>query len=680
MKKVLFITLSVLLLRPAMSQDNQLFYNKVDTLLGLFDGANYSPISFDDTSLLVIDRISRSIRHQSFADRSKYLDDQAALYRRTTGLRLMGSYLENINPTIGDLEENLNYQRRFQAGIEWQLLDGGFLENKVKAKITEDRMIREKMQMDARDESGHYLKRFDQTIYVFNVLKIDLLYQRKRQLERQYNIVKDLVLLKKLPKEEQINMDTRLSEVQSLINVYQSYNDYLRITTDSIQFEDLNLPLIDLDYEMLFGLIEVQTDSLLAEHEYKEYYKWYHEISLRPYARYNYYDLVAPAGNRTFISAGVNVSVPIPFNTKLRNRVENEKWKFDNDRLVKDRLTLHEDILNTGYEFRYKLKQFINFYQKREVFMERLRIEKVKVRLQDVNIDPLAGLALYDDLLSIDIELIDLLQNLYLKALKIHSKIPRSDIRDIIKSQPIKEVNEYIDNKKKSVYVWSKTFADYSPEFLTEYVTYNGFEKVVVAAMLDDTLKEQRTRFMNYCKERGEVHLMIGSNEMFYSENIIQDIVDIIKNYPEVEADGIHLDIEPHTFEDWASDKQILQNQYVELVGKVSTFCKENGFALSISIPLHYGQETIDKLFPKVDAVYFMCYENVKTDYLIKKVTPFVDNASDKIVLAFRTEDFENRIGLEEKLQEIATRTHLRSFAYHDLRRMVEFDMQSIKH
>ena len=79
------------------------------------------------------------------------------------------------------------------------------------------------------------------------------------------------------------------------------------------------------------------------------------------------------------------------------------------------------------------------------------------------------------------------------------------------------------------------------------------------------------------------------------------------------------------------------------------------------------------------DQVYFMCYENVDTDYLFRKIVPFLDNAQEKITLAFRTEDFENRIELEEKLNELETKTQIHLYAYHDLRRMIEFDRKSIE-
>ena len=678
MKILLTFLMCCLSASYARCQQDELFFAKVDSLLNLFNNTDYLPVQFEDTSLAVITRISEAKRQSNFTDRSLYLDKQVELFKRDIGVELTGSYLENINPNWGELEDNITYQRRLQAGVQWNVLQGGFLENRAKARILEDRLFRDQIQNNTVTEKNHYLLRFDQTIYVFNVLKISILNERKKQLEQQKTLVNDLVLLKKLRKEELINLESRLAEVQSLLNVYKSYNDYLTVTADSLILDPYNLPLIDLDYENMFNMISLQTDSIMGVHEYNKYYSWYHEIRLSPFARYNFYDLIGP-GNRSFFSAGFNVSVPLPFNTKLRNEVENEKWKFDNDRLVTDRISLHEDVLNAGYEFRYKLKQFIGFYQKREMFIEQLRIEKVKVRLRDNNIDPMTGLDLYDDLLRIDIELIDLLQNLYLKALKIHSQIPNSDIRQIVKRQSVTAISEHLDNRDRAVYVWSKTFAEFSPEFLAEYAIYNEFDKIVVAAIVEDTLRKQRELFMNYMDEKTEIHYMLGNNDMLNESDVPWLLNSVVSSYPNTKPDGIHLDIEPHTSPEWSEKRHELLQKYVEFVGKASVWCKQKDLELSISIPLHYEEASINQLFEYCDHIYFMCYENTDIEYINRKIVPFVDNSFDKITLAFRTEDFADRIAMEQRMDQMNAKTQLRSFAYHDLRRIIEFDRKSIE-
>ena len=662
----------------AFAQQDTTFYKGVRELQQLFSSTSYQPIQFEDTSMAVIDNISKRRRSVNTIDRSLYLEKQKELIERDYGVALTGGYLENINPTVGDLEDNLVYNRKFSGGVEWNLLNNGFFENRIQAQILEDKIYRHGLLNETTQESFHYLERFDYTIYVFNKVKIDLLQRREKQLLTQYDIINELVFLKMLKKEDMVNLQTRLAEVENLTKVYQSYNDYLAVSEDSVNFDYANLPLIDLNYENIFSMLGMQTDSLLSSSGYSEYYEWYHQVNLGTYVRYNYYDLIGP-NNRSFVSAGLNFSVPIPFNHKLQNEVEAERWKYENEKLVQNRIDLQEDILNTGYEFRYKLKQFVSFYQKRKVFMERLRIEKVKVRLGDVNIDPLGGLELYDDLLQIDIELVDLLQNLYLKALKIHSRIPHSEIRDIITARSTEDLSEYLDKKERSVYVWSKTFEEYSPVFLAEYAIYNEFEDVVIAVHENDSLKAKKLLFMNYADENGDVYFMMGDNQMMFEKDVHARLDRILAEYNDFKPKGIHLDIEPHTFDNWSADKQNLLNQYTDFVGKVSTYCKAKDLELAVSIPPNYNPEVVDKLLGLVDHIYFMCYENVKTEYLVAKLTTYVDNGLGQVVVAFRTEDFANRVEMEAKISDIEKQTGITQFAYHDLRRMISFDRKSIE-
>lgn len=655
-------------------QQDSLLKTKLDALTSLFERYEYNLIAFEDTSLDVIRGVSQIEDLTHFPDRSVYLQKRAEQLRKDIGLDAVGSYIDNVNvDPVDDLEENISYQRRVQVGMQWELLNNGYLENKVRAQMLEDRILREKLSNDIAKESQFYLKRFDQTIFTFNELKLDLLEYRQGQLQMQHGLIRDLVYLKKLKKEHLIKVEIRLAEVESLINVYKSYNDYLGIDSNSISFASGDLPLIDLDYDEIFRRVGVQTDSLLAGNDsYVEYFKWYHEIGVRPFVRYNYYDMLANS-DRYYMSAGVNVRVPLSFDTKLNNEVELEKWKYENERFTRDRAQLQEEVLNTAYEFRYQMKQFVDKYQARKLLSERLRIEKAKLRLSQLAVDPFEGLDLYDELVESDIEMIEKLQGLYLKALKIHTKIPNTSIDHIIKSQSAGNMYEYVKTKKRDIYIWSKTFEQYSGDFLAEYAVYNEFGKLIVAVSDKDTM-EQKKMFMQYAAENSEVYFMLGKNKLLHHKNISGYLERVMKEYKMVKPDGIHLDIEPHTFPNWDLNKEELLNRYVVMVSQVSRFCDERDLKLEISVPKHYDPEIMTELFGMVDMVYFMCYENVDTDFLVRKLKPYTDKYKGKVVIALRTEDFANRLEMENKFEALQDRLEINEFAYHDLQRIISFD------
>ena len=675
--KCLFFTFLMSSL-TSISQQDSTFSVKVKELQMLYSERAYEPVQFSDTSIRMIKSISLNKKEDNFTNKSTYLNKQRELLKRDKGLALTGSYLENFNPDIADLNDNLVYNRKFQAGINWNILKNGFFDRKVDVKLIEDRIEREKLRNESNSQSSHYLKRFDQTIYIFNKAKLKLLNDREESLQKQYALLLELVALKKLPKQDLLKIEGRLSELQSLKQVYGSYNAYLNEKEDSLSLSLDNLALIDLDYNSIFKLIESQTKEILGNNTFSNYYKWYHQIGLKANLKYNYYDLIGNS-NRDYWSTGVNLTIPLFRQTKLKNEIIEEKWKYDNERLSNSRSDLHEEVLNVAYEFRYKLKQFVGFYQKRKIVEERLRIENVKVRLGDRYVDPMGGLNLVDDIVKIDIELIDLLQNLYLKALKIQSKIAFSKIEDVIVNSPIYVVDNYAKDKQKGVYVWSKIFEENDAGFLAEYCIYNHFNKTIVSASLNDSRLDSKKRFAKFLGDKSDYYLMIGSNKLFYHEDIIGQINKIYTDYKGVDVKGIHIDIEPHTFLEWKTDKANLLDQYLKMIGEISAYCKANNLELEISIPLHYNELIVNKLFLIVDKVYFMAYENVKDEYIYKKVQKFVDNQLDKIVIALRTEDFNTRIEMNNKVEALKKLTNVQQYSYHDLARLLKQDKDNLK-
>jgi hypothetical protein len=416
----------------------------------------------------------------------------------------------------------------------------------------------------------------------------------------------------------------------------------------------------------------IQTDSILGNSSYTEYFKWYHEVGLQPFLRYNYFDVVTDQ-DRGFFTAGVNLTIPLTFDTKLNNEVEHEKWIYENERFARDQSLLQEEVLNTAHEFRGQMKRFVDTYKKRKLISERLRIEKVKERLSDNGVDPFLGLGLFDELVEADIELIEILQGLYLKALKIHTKIPGISIDQLIKNQSLGDLCQYVTHKKRDVYIWSKTFESYTSDFLAEYALYNEFGKLIVAVSDTDPSTEKK-KFMQYASENSELYFMLGDNKLFYNKDITGYLNRVMLQYPNTKPTGIHLDVEPHTFDNWETDRLDLLNKYVIFVAEVSSFCKENDLKLEISVPKHYDKFVMDQLFQIVDKVYFMCYENVDTDFLIKKLKPFVDANKEKVVIALRTEDFINRLEMEDKIDVLQDSLKVNEFAYHDLQRIISFD------
>ncbi len=662
----------------ATSQNDSLYSIMAFELKKLIFESPYQAKNFTDTSLAYLNEISKKNTTSNNIDRSVYLEKRAEQLKKDIGVDFTSGYQQNINlDPSSDLEENISYSGRVQLGVEWDLLNNGLLENRVRSQMISDRVNREKLQYNIAVNGEQYIYRFDQTLILFNQFKLELLNQRLIQIKKQYKIIQDLVLLRKSSKEELIKVEMELTETESLINLYESYAEYMQIEPSSFDISSQTIPLIDLDYTRIFELVGLQSDSLENSSEFKPYFSWYHQMSLKPYLRYNYYDILQ-GPNRGYFAGGINLSIPLNFSTQLNNEVEYEKWQYDNAQFIRDQSKLQEDVLNSAYDFRHHLKSFIEHYQKRKLISEKLRIEKARLKISDKYVDPITILKLDDDMLLEDLNLIEDLQNLYLKALKIHSKLNEVAINEIVKSVTPNDFIQFIEKKDRSIYVWSSTFDNYTSDFLNEYIIYNEINHVIVSVNKYEKT-EEKWKLMKLLKETNDLYFMLGDNKLFYNQNIGVYLAEVLENYPLISPTGIHLDIEPHTMPEWDEHKVKMQEDYLNLVKQAKIFCDKNELKLQISVPKHYNELIMNQLFDVVDEVYFMCYENVDTDFLIRKLKPYVDAHQDKVVIALRTEDFENRLAMENKVSELKERLGIIKFAYHDLSRMISLDKSGLR-
>lgn len=107
-------------------------------------------------------------------------------------------------------------------------------------------------------------------------------------------------------------------------------------------------------------------------------------------------------------------------------------------------------------------------------------------------------------------------------------------------------------------------------------------------------------------------------------------------------------------------------------------FCDKGNLKLSISVPLHYPDEDLMKMLQVSDEIYFMCYENVSESYLTRKLQAFSGQAN-KVCIALRTEDFDQRVDMEQLFDALSSNTGINKFCLHDFDSLYKLDKKSIK-
>jgi hypothetical protein len=598
------------------------------------------------------------------------------------GLSIAGSYQENSSAGVG-ADEMIIYRRRANAGLDWDVLGNGLLESKYNQKMLKNEMIINSLKPETKISSSDFIIISHKIIYAFNQHKIKLLEQRQQIINDKIDAANELYLLKHLPKLELMQIIQQQVDVSSMFQIYQAYNEQLAQEINPASVPSNILPLFDLDPEKIVGYTSTKSNDSILQLKIKnlelQNSAW-RDISLKTQVRYNYYNysgLSQP--DRYFLSAGLSFSVPLPTGCKADKNavaVQADLMRFDQKNSSEQQ---NVDLLNTVYEYRYKLKQYNNFAEKHKKYEELLRIERVKEKLQYFEFNPISALNLLDDMLSIEVEMLDLQQEMYLSLLELVTKAPGTEAINIIQPIAATQVNEnknpqlVDETKDKAMYIWSESLTNRTDAYIEEYLNLNNIKTAVVSA--GQVEKAKVIKLFGVLKASGiKTELLIGSNKLLFHKNPAAFLDSITAGINIADITALHLDVEPHALADWDKNKDNYLALYVKLVKQAQTWCKAKNIKLNVSVPVYYPETTLTEIYAACDKVYVMAYEHTDAFFIMKKVKEEMALSPEKTVIALRAKDFGTRSEFEKFLNELGTALNTKAFALHDLETFIKLD------
>ncbi len=600
---------------------------------------------------------------------------QQRINKKDVGLKYTLSYQENFNSPVADPLEIVVFKRRAVTGFEWDILKSGFYESRTKNKILKLEAEALAKKQYTSNLNAFTAKNTEQIIRHFNEKKIDILNARKKLNDEQTVTVEKLWSIKHITKDDYLKAIQNTTDINAQYNLYRNYNE---VDLPNRSKFDFDLPILDLDLAKLFqsaNVNPIDTSVLVPNSQIaKLKSSFINEISLSTYARYSYYDVYnANSPNRSFMSLGMNLSVPLVFNQKEKREYYTIQGQIVNQKEEVINHDIQINLLNYYYEYQYKLKQFKNLYHKRLVFLELLRTERVKNDLKDFEFNPNTALFILDDYWSNAIELLDLKQDMYKILLTLKTKLPNVSTTEYTKPLNLNNLNIAASNPPfKAVYVWSDAFKNHSQTVINEYCKVNEFNPIILSYNTSKVYLQDVSEFIskNYTSN---IHLMLGSNKLLSTG--LTGYLDSLKNNIKLSfVKGIHLDLEPHTLKDFKENKEKAFENYVSVVKQAKKFADDNKLELSVSIPLSYPENVLEELNKACNTVYLMAYENVDVDFIIKKSAEEKTILKTKCVLALRTKDFDNRTEMDQLFKKLG----FEKTAYHDLDDLIKFDNTSI--
>lgn len=603
-------------------------------------------------------------------------------YKGDIGLVLNTFYNRNFTPGFVETED-LFYIQRLNVGVDWNILNNGFVTNQLKAKQRENELEISRLQQNKISVEDNYEDLYNYIIYLFNTKKLERIDDRINIIDRQVQIAEMLYSSKERSWEDIIEMKAKKSRAEKQYRKWSNYNTILR---DKIMFSTAldqyfnadALPILDPDPALLFqhraDSVQTSSDRILAltKENVDIKHNRLKDYTVTPFIRYSFL-AQQETFDRNFSSVGARVRIPLRWGNKSSVK-EAEKLMIESTTGGEIQNNDHR-LLNYYYEYQYKLEQLIEFYYTHFKIEERLRKEIIKYQFEDPGFSPLSAIQYMDELLANEVEILDIKQQLYLKMLSmtrfLESANPMEYCTTIDQEDFLFKYKE-----KREAYMWSSFFNSQDNLFLIHYCKVNEIKKVLLSPGPKPET-EKVADFLRLAKRYDiEVIGMIGNNSLATDNGKLNVNQDLNKIYS-LGFSGIHFDIEPQTFPDWDNNKQKYLSNLIDVFFNAREFANQNGMELSASIPLYYPVGALEKMYEALDYAYLMAYERPDIQFIKRKTAEEFALNSEKTILALRTKDFMNRLFMEKFIEALGEEIPLNKLAIHDLGTLFDLDYNS---
>lgn len=595
------------------------------------------------------------------------------------GLSFRSGYRENIEQGIfsgGDIY----YLRRFNTGLQWDLLSGGWFDSKKRADELE---VREKMvshDILRQQANEEYERLYNRLIYLFNLQKIDVIEQYLTLLNTNLELIQRLHYLDFEPWEHVLELSELKARLQNDIASYRDYNSQVEgsvsdsLVTQIRALDASKLPLLQIDVDAVSAANDTTFvhNALTSEDLDKLNYNFLQDVSLAAFADYNIYDGTGNAlnpediGGREYFSVGFNLSIPLPINVSEKNKmVEQRKKRYINTQ-QREQYSETKELYNNYYEYQYKTQQFIQLFKDYQSRQEAIENYKTLKNLGDSGYSTQRLVHLLQQRYATALEMIDLKQQMYLQLVDMDRYLENQSILEFASSLDMAKLFPSKSVTTNGIYIWSQTFAANRNEVLLTFLNNLEVEKVYLSLGSDMSLSDKAAQLIQAAAESNiKVHLLTGNNELIELENQRQQLQDLSEQAAELGFAGVHLDVEPHTFDDWDDQRAQYEQNYIALLENAKSITSSNNLALSVSIP-HFYDSILPEINQSADSIVLMVYETTDFDVLQRRIEDEIQLLGNKLHVAIRPSDFANYDDLNTFVQEILHETAVQEVVLHD--------------
>lgn len=667
MQLIYILLIAVFFTVPVNAQKQNNSVKKIDELITEFNSL------YNGSKQLIVDFSTYSTNDNNelfyeFINEASSKEDYLLIYNDTPkfgvsdfGLKLVSDYNHNFGVGQPD-EEVIYYKSRVSTGVDWVVFgEGSLLKNKKNQKINRLEVLKDSLENSLLKKEIK-TKRVNEILsYIYDIQRLRVLNRYKSFLEEKITYTNNLYNAKLVSYAEKLKVLHDYDKIKNdiiflntyLVNVTKS--DEIFFKYDEITRSNFNLPeMSSLEFEEFSN---TNTKIIALQKEiYQNDTKNSDSPSFRTKFRYNFHNSNG-SFDRNFASIGASLSIPIKFgkDQKKAYQLANLDTKLDIEASL-----FQEKLKKLKYDFlltKNKQKELNNnFEYLKAVLDNELEVyKKFKKKFT-----PEKSIETAVKILKNELDLLDVNQKLSEYAIKFYYLYNEST------DEPVNS------NIQFSTYLWSKSFKETPNEKLINTLKDNKITLLFLSP--GDTDIDKLQDFANLAKQNNIlIHRLIGENSYVQDDLGYQKLLNKMKHIDKTIFSGIHLDIEPHTLEDYKKNTKSYTTKMNLIFLTAKQFCEQNNLKLGVSIPMHLPTENADFLKLNEIETYIMAYENINQNTLLKRTNALRSSLDGYYTWVIRLSDFRNTSELKIALKELKNQKFSK-IGYYDLSALLKED------
>ncbi|SEM33351.1 hypothetical protein SAMN05421856_102455 [Chryseobacterium taichungense] len=573
-----------------------------------------------------------STNNASLSKSELNIDSKNTEYKNKLHLNWVSDMSYNFSPGFSD-DDNIFYRARVSSGIDWLALGEGSLKNlKIQNSLNEKLRRIDLLEKVKYKKELDYRANIDKVRSAFDEKKIKLLsdYERLLKLQNEFTVNQNKVGLKNDAETAQskYRLDKIAIEKKSLESLHKT-NERNPFTGEILNSDIPDLtPVENID---LSPLVKDKETALKMEKEIADMKrKRDKQLDLRLKLRYNYYS--ALSRDRNFASVGATINLPV---SRSKTDYESESDLKVKENALQDMQMIYRDRLTTLFREYYLLKSEIEVLESEVNYLEaELKVNSSNEKSNTFS--PAAYLATVEKLLNNQLQICDKKTDLYEKYLEYKMISGTDTPTNTLQSK----LND--DNAGNETYIWSSFFTNYSNSYIIDLMNHWHINRVFLSPGKVYDLAKVNDFMALAAQNNIQVYRLIGENSYAKTDDGFTDLQVALQSAKDMGFAGVHLDIEPHTFDDYKANVDLYAQRLINLFTNSKTWCDQNNMDLGVSVPMQLPAEVATALYDNSIMAYIMAYDVLTLDKKLNK-TALIRSilTTDYYVWVFRINDFQ---------------------------------------